>query len=304
MASIFNSTAAAIDSLVSDVMAGQTINNKAGSVPTLFNIIDGGGWVNSDVVTNPKVSITQIQNLLQKNLIQRGINAVWSKSKIWVSFANLNDDASQSKCKADKNGWQASKTCADGGVYYLYRFNENGFQAGYLDYPWGADKMAGAPWNLSPAAVTYSSALAYRSQNNGVGGFAYDSTKAPSNLPSIFEDVGRGSFDNLNALEGTWNISVCDMGTHSDWNTDFTQSNPSSTYGDMAFPCCCGPQCSQTKDFVSSAQMENFDTIVVSCKAQLSNCNAWPAGVTEIDFGQAGKITKDNIGGNICVQPS
>lgn len=30
------------------------------------------------------------------------------------------------KCLVVRNGWQASETCAEAGVYYLYRFNEDG----------------------------------------------------------------------------------------------------------------------------------------------------------------------------------
>ena len=149
--------------------------------------------------------------------------------------------------------------------------------------------------------------MAYRSQNNGVGGFNYDYTKAPTNLESIFQAVAdTHSFDNLNALEGVWNISVCDMGTHADWNNDFTSAQPYnaqwSPYGDMAFPCCCGPQCSQTKDFIQSAQMNNFDTIYSNCKTQLQSCDAWPPGATEVDFGGAGVITKKSPNSdNQCV---
>ena len=153
--------------------------------------------------------------------------------------------------------------------------------------------------------VTHASANAYRSQNNGAGGFAYDYTKAPTNLPSLFETIGRsGSLEDLNALEGVWNISVCDMGTHSDWNTDFTAEDEvvaQSRYGLQAFPCCCGPKCMQTKDFIESAQMGGFETVVYRCKKQLAACDAWPEGVTEVDYGKAGKITKQEPSGGTCV---
>ena len=150
MASVFNNTASGLDTLVSDMMQG---NNLAfsGGTPLILDVLAGGGWVNSDVITSPKVSITALTTLLQKDLLQRGINFIWSQSKIYVTFADLKDDAQMTKCKADVNGWQPSKTCADGGVYYLYRFNEDGNLDGNLDYPWGADKMTEPPWNLNPA---------------------------------------------------------------------------------------------------------------------------------------------------------
>lgn len=63
--------------------------------------------------------------------------------------------------------------------------------------------------------VTHSSATAYRSQNNGACGFAYDYTEASTNLPGLFGAVGKtGSLENLNALEGLWNLSVYDRVEH------------------------------------------------------------------------------------------
>jgi hypothetical protein len=158
MASVFNNTASGIDGLVQALMSG---NNLAfsGGTPLLFDVIAGGGWANPSVVQHPAVSETALTNVLQKDLLQRGINFIWGQSKIYVTFANLNDDARGTKCKADVNGWQASKTCLDGGVYYLYRFNEAGSEDGNLDYPWGADQMAGPPWNLNPR-VSLASTLA------------------------------------------------------------------------------------------------------------------------------------------------
>ena len=47
--------------------------------------------------------------------------------------------------------------------------------------------------------------------------------------------------------------------------------------------------------------MENLDTIYTTCKKQLALCDAWPPGVTVIDFGEAGTITKQTPSGNTCV---
>ena len=47
--------------------------------------------------------------------------------------------------------------------------------------------------------------------------------------------------------------------------------------------------------------MENFDTIVHTCRRQLARCDAWSAGVTKIDYGEAGSIEKEAPSGNTCV---
>ncbi|KAI9760528.1 MAG: hypothetical protein M4579_001613 [Chaenotheca gracillima] len=289
METVFNASGVAIDSFMAQTMEGIDINGPASGTPTLNNMLEGGGWVNSNVVTNPAVSISKLQTMLYKNLLQRGINYIWTKSKIWVTFVDLKDDASQTKCKADKNGWQASKTCADGGVYYLYRLNEDGNLAGHLSYAWGAEKLGQAPFDLAASWVTTSSAKSYRAQNNGVGGFNYDYTTVPKDMPSLFEEAKSGSLEQFNGLEGTWNISVCDMGTNADWNQDFTIDDEDSD-ANPPVPCCCGPKCSQTADFVRSANMNNFDTLVSWCKGQLSSCEKWPPEVTSIDYGDSGTI--------------
>ena len=132
-------------------MAGQSLSEAPESPPLLFDILEGGGWVTSDVLNNQDLQISDLTDLLRTDMVQRGINHIWAQSKIWVSFVDLKDDDQHTKCLADVNGWQASKTCADGGVYYLYRFDEDGHEAGHLDYPWGADKMTAAPYNLNPS---------------------------------------------------------------------------------------------------------------------------------------------------------
>ena len=151
MGTVFDSTQAGVDKFIQQLMAGENIGGQAGGNPTLLDVIGSGQWISQDILKNSQTGIPAITTLLQKDFIQRGINHIWLQSKIWVSYANLNDDAATSKCLNDRNGWQASKTCLHGGVYYLYRFDERGNEAGSLDYPWGADKMSSAPWNLSPA---------------------------------------------------------------------------------------------------------------------------------------------------------
>ena len=155
MASVYNDTNSAIDTLVVDLMGGSP-SLPPGSTPLLLSTLAGGGWVTGTELVTPGLGIQDMAALLQKDLLQRAINQLWSNSKTWVTFVDLNDDAQQTKCHADKNGWQASKTCADGGVYYLYFFKETGDETGYLDYPTGADQMAGPPWDLNPS-VSYPS---------------------------------------------------------------------------------------------------------------------------------------------------
>ena len=49
--------------------------------------------------------------------------------------------------------------------------------------------------------------------------------------------------------------------------------------------------------------MNNFDTVVYNCKKQLQSCDAWPEGVTEINYGDSGSIKKEEPNDNKCVVP-
>ena len=317
MATTFTDTQKALDDYVAQLMSGQL--KSSDNSPAILGFLQGGAWVDQTALDNPKASISSLSAFLQRDLVQRGINHIWSQSKIWVTFADRGDDASHTKCTADRNGWQASKTCLDGGVYYLYRFNENGDHQGHLSYPWGADQMAADPWKLNPSVgisalrayhtylrslqwVTLSSARSFRAINKQIGGFDYNHANVPATLPNLAQSiVGKGSLDDLAAMEGVWTLPVCDMGKHSDWNSDFTATIANADNAILPnCPCCWGPNCSQTKNFIQAAQMNNFDTIHDRCKAQLRSCAAWPPGVTEIDFGDSGKITQNKDSNGNC----
>ena len=53
-----------------------------------------------------------------------------------------------SVCTEDQSGPPDSKYCGDGGVYYLYAFDESDHFAGYVDYPLGAQLLPTFGLNL------------------------------------------------------------------------------------------------------------------------------------------------------------
>lgn len=149
MSEVFSGMVTATDNFLAELMNGVDFADPAGGWPTLALMLSGGAWVSP--ATGSNVSVADTSKLLKNDLIQRGINLLWSGTKTWVTFVDLNDDAQQTKCWADTNGWQASKYCADGGVYYLYFFKETGNLNGYVTYPYGADQMSGQTWGLNPS---------------------------------------------------------------------------------------------------------------------------------------------------------
>ena len=93
---------------------------------------------------------SEVGNFFKRNMIARGINAVWRHYPVYVYYVWLNDAGAKpgqtgTKCDLDRSGPQALKYCADEGVYYLYMYNGRG-----IDWPWGGPKLAGADYNINP----------------------------------------------------------------------------------------------------------------------------------------------------------
>jgi len=214
----------------------------------------------------------------------RGINALWKKSKIYITFVNLSDDALGTKCRADQSGPQITKYCADAGVYYLYRFDERGDHVGALDKPWGMDDLHSV--GLDPAWVTESSAQSYHTSGNG---YNYDQKIGAQLILAAASKTGVAQFnDKAGRLPGTWTIPVCDMGNYTRWNQDYVTSPARGVEHSGPLPCLCGPGGARTAAFAREAQMEGFDTLLYWCFEQTRSV-PWPAGVREIDYG-FGKI--------------
>jgi hypothetical protein len=80
---------------------------------------------------------------------------------------------------------------------------------------------------------------------------------------------------------GTFTLPVFDRGSN----------NGTTTYGDTSagrfgmLPCCCGPDCSETKAFVKAANMEGFQPLLRGCKRQ------YKEGFDEVDYGFGWKTT-------------
>lgn len=109
------------------------------------NVIAGGQWINA-----PGFKQTDIAEFYKRNMIARGINAIWRQYPVYVYYVWLDDAGAKpgdkgSKCDLDRSGPQALKYCADDGVYYLYMYNGRG-----IDWPWGGPKLADKPYSINP----------------------------------------------------------------------------------------------------------------------------------------------------------
>ncbi|CAO1604297.1 hypothetical protein XANCAGTX0491_007856 [Xanthoria calcicola] len=135
---------------------------------TTLNIISGGQWVNAPTFTQNNVT-----EFYKRDMIARGINAVWRQYPVYVYYVWLDDAGARpgepdTKCDLDRSGPQALKYCADDGVYYLYMYNGRG-----IDWPWGGPKLADKPYFINPIWAIESSARSFKAS----GGINYDPSK-------------------------------------------------------------------------------------------------------------------------------
>ncbi|KAI9682371.1 MAG: hypothetical protein M1817_000425 [Caeruleum heppii] len=285
IASAFNEMRKSLDFFATDTFEGRAVNGVY-----LYDLLFGGVWAQPQI----DVPISDIANKTGTDLLARGVNSLWTKSKIYVTFVDLLDDASKSKCTADISGPQVTKYCADGGVYYLYRFDEDGHHRGHLDKPWGMDELNKI--DLQPAWATEGSAKSFRvSQKLGGDGYNYDQEKGTDQILRDGSKSGIQSLaDSAGRLAGSWDIAVCDMGTWGkNWNYDYV-SDPGRE-GNHPMPCMCGPGGKDTAAFAKKAQMENFDTLPDWCGDQMNGDDSfvWPEGVTRVEYGWA-SVDKDD----------
>ena len=109
------------------------------------NLLAGGQWLQG-----PASKEHDVGDFYRKNMISRGINAVWRQYSVYVYYVWLNDVGAQSgqkgtNCDLDRSGPQSAKYCGNEGVYYLYMWDGSS-----LDWPYGGPKLFQAPYVINP----------------------------------------------------------------------------------------------------------------------------------------------------------
>jgi hypothetical protein len=110
-------------------------------------------------------------------------------------------------------------------------------------------------------------------------GYNYTNVTATARiLDSIGSNRTLTPFQDGVKWEGVFNVPVCDIGAHIEWNTQYGDKKE----GFGRLPCCCGPNCSDTKAFVEAAGMNGFQQLLSGCKSQLKGSDL---NFSMIDYG-------------------
>ncbi|KAI4276848.1 MAG: hypothetical protein LQ337_002195 [Flavoplaca oasis] len=258
-----------------------------------LQVISGGAWVDAPRFdSNKKIGANDIAKFYKRNMISRGINALWKQYNVYVYYTWLSDAGAKpgdlgTKCDLDRSGPRDSKYCADNGVYYLYMYRAGRSGA---DYQYGGAKLAADPYNINPIWAVKSSARSFKAQ-----GLNYDAEA--TDLSKLLG--ARGIDDYLispERLEGTWTFPVCDGSSQGRFIVDYNSQKDYDLKGGRGEPpCACGIDGRDTATFIRAA---NFNAEAVAAKCLVSwtetKLDDWPAGVNRITYDEDGKhfVTK------------
>ena len=213
---------------------------------TILDYLRGGSFIVPSNISNG-----MIESFWEDSLTGRTINSEWVTQRYFVTFA-------RTKHSRTNVGPRDTKyfSHAGGGVYYLYAWKNGG-----LEMPEAMTELQS--YGIRPEAVTESSARAFEFMK-----YNYTNNVALQQLhASLFNATSNPVLDGAR-WPGNWNITVCDMGDHLEWNGRYGESS-------MA-PCCCGHNCEDTKIFVQLANLHGDQSYLKQCRKQLKG--------TDLDF--------------------
>lgn len=250
-----------------ETWANQTFTGELDSSGKNFLDYTAGGSFISPMLPNSN----QYEEFYEKQMISRTIGASWASHRYYVTFSRSNDSSIATGPPSARYYSQE-----DQGVYYVYNYIEDGSLKGHLDAPKNLEKLAGAPYNISGSDIAKASGGAWRQ-----GGFNYTQELASKRImASITSNGSLRPFRDGAGWEGTWNLPVCDLGNHSDWNSPYGKSGKPNKYDYL--PCCCGPDCRDTKAFAKASNMAGMQTYIHGCKEQL---NGSDVDFDKVDYG-------------------
>ena len=119
-----------------------------------MNFLSGGFFVQPTNISNANA-----ENVCSTDILFRVVNSVWRAYPTYISFTDLADHDSHSKCNDNKLGPQAAKYYVGGGVYYQNNYKSS---SGGLGKPNGYNQLAFH--GIDPVKIVIASAQACRAK--------------------------------------------------------------------------------------------------------------------------------------------
>lgn len=239
----------------------QDANNK-----NIVDIISTGSYAGIDNL--PQQST--VSNFYKTFLFAKAVNGYWSNSPVYVLSTSAAIDPEHDELPENAT-WYSNSTKRTYAFYSL--------QKGRSERPPGLKALNSSLFDISAPQIAESAGRAWEvAGNNYTVETAYARIQAAFASPETL-----GPFTDGPAWEGTFNITVCDVGKYKEWLPPYDDR---FAYTNDNLPCCCGTNCNDTRAFVHSAHLHKSYDFWSACRKQLHE-HPLDNGVTfdQIDYG-------------------
>jgi hypothetical protein len=247
----FSSTArSAIEQWADSVFAGQP--DLRGR--TILDYLQDGSFIDQSVIP----TAAQVESFYKSAMVARAINGLWRAESAYLigTTAELN----QTEYPAN-----SSYTSRSTNVTYIPYYFDGKAQR---QLP-GMQVLNGGTIRLNASHVAEASARAWE-----VAAFNYTPQLAFRRLEASFSSNGELTpFQDGDRWEGTCTLPVCDVGPHKEWVVQ---------YGGRMVPCCCGPNCTETRAFIGASNLNTSGNFLHMCRKELKGTSL---DFSKIDYG-------------------
>lgn len=224
---------------------------------SILDYLSQGRFVSASAIPGK----TEVAQFFKSLLVARMFNMIWRAEPIYVISTTVNITDVDPLFPND-NSYYDPLT----GRTYVTRY----FHGSKQMPPPNMDLLNGELYGIHSYQVAQSSGRAWEIG----GGNNYTNEMDLSNILNSNDSCsGSNPWIDQAGYPGVFRLPVCDVGNSVVWI---------SAYDPHQLPCCCGPNCSQTGDFMKAANLQHNKKWRKMCKKQLKGSSI---NFKDIDFG-------------------
>ena len=240
-----NATRSALEDLTDTIFSGGAdINGK-----TVLDYLRGGGFLYNDAIP----PLNDAEAFYKTSLVARTVNELYRKNRVYIVSTTADPWTFQDY--PENSTWTSPDS---GRTFVLYSY-----EGKKVKPPRGLDVLDGAYYNIYGGQLAKASGWAWE-----IAGSNYTNEVSQQQLLESFDSNSNYTpFQEQAGWQGMSTIPVCDVQERSEWVVP---------YGSHTLPCCCGPDCRDTRAFIELANLNAAESWYYRCRKQLKN--------TDLDF--------------------
>lgn len=224
---------------------------------TIIDYINGGRFLLAESIPDMKSVVQYYKSVL----VARIVNLLWRTKQVYVISTSQNLNATGEEQSVQNISWTSPSS---GRTFVLYHFDGSKQVA-----PPGILRLK--DYDIQASQIAKSSGRSWEAAGNNytteVG--LNDLTGTNSSSDSTFDQ-----FEEQAAAKGVFTLATCDVGL---------RAESIQPYGASILPCCCGPNCTDTRAFIEAASLQRSWKFLEMCRAQLKGSTN--PNFADIDYG-------------------